>query len=97
MWLFPSTRISTVISGYSPYRLEIADQIVWQFLAALAAVGQQQQQMEIVLEVKDFILEIVQNVHSGWIADQHEAALKLANVNILLRAIGLDDSQLLAN
>lgn len=95
--LFPSSRI--IPTGHAPTssNLDIADQIVWQLLAAFAAIGSQQQQMAVVTEVKDLILQIVQNVHSGLIVNAHEASLKLANVNILLRAIGLDDRQLLAS
>ncbi|KAG8928248.1 hypothetical protein FRC02_007187 [Tulasnella sp. 418] len=99
--LFPSRRVLSNLPqaplNAIPLDLDLADQIVWQLLAVLAALGTQAQQMTMVAELRDVILEIVQSVHSGWIPDEREAALKLANVNILLRAIGLDDSLLVAN
>lgn len=95
--LFPSRRLQAAIrAGYQVPNLDDADRIAWQFLAALAAIGSQPQQMAVVAEVKDLILELVQAVHSQWIPDPNEAALKLANVNILLNAIGLDHTMLLA-
>lgn len=93
--LFPSRRLAAASAGPIP-NIDLADQIVWQFLAAMSAIGTQQQQMSVVAEVREMILQNVQAVHSGWVADQDEAALKLANVDILLRAIGLDHSMLIA-
>ncbi|KAG8899084.1 hypothetical protein FRB99_006948, partial [Tulasnella sp. 403] len=96
--LFPSRRLQATFlrSGYPIPNLDLADQIAWQFLAALAAIGSQPQQMALVAEVKDMILEIVQAVHNNWIPDPAEAELKLANVDILLKAIGLEHKMLLA-
>ena len=97
-FLFPSRRLQAAIrAGYAVPNVDLADQIAWQFLAALAAFGSQPQQMAVVAEVRDMILEIVQAVHSNWIPDPNEAALKLGNVNILLNAIGLDHTMLLGS
>ncbi|KIO29884.1 hypothetical protein M407DRAFT_69866 [Tulasnella calospora MUT 4182] len=96
--LFPSRRLHAALrAGYPIPNVDLADQIAWQFLAALAAIGSQPQQMAVVAEVKDMILEIVQAVHSNWITDPNEARLKLDNVNILLNAIGLDHTMLLGS
>ncbi len=96
--LFPSRRLHAALrAGFPIPNVDLADQVAWQFLAALAARGTQPQQMAIVAEVRDLILEIVQAVHHSWIPDPEEAALKLANVNILLNAIGLDHTMLLAS
>jgi len=94
--LFPSRRLGIVPAGKPIPNIDLADQIAWQFLAALSAIGTQQQQMAVVAEVREMILQNVQAVHSGWVPDQDDAAIKLANVDILLRAIGLDHSMLLA-
>lgn len=93
-FIFPSRRL--VPPGIPVAGIDLSDQVAWQFLAAIAAIGSQPQQMNVVAEVKDMILEIVQAVHSNWIPDPNEAALKLANVNILLNAIGLDHTMLIA-
>lgn len=95
--LFPSRRLGVVPTAGQPIpNIDLADQIAWQFLAALSAIGTQQQQMAVVAEVRELILQNVQAVHSGWVPDQDDAAIKLANVDILLRAIGLDHTMLLA-
>ncbi|KAG8949444.1 hypothetical protein FRC04_008543 [Tulasnella sp. 424] len=96
--LFPSRRLHTAHHpGFAIPNVDLADQIAWQFLAALAAIGTQPQQMAVVAEVKDMILEIVQAIHSNWVTDPNEARLKLDNVNILLNAIGLDHTMLLGS
>ncbi|KAG8887388.1 hypothetical protein FRB98_009698 [Tulasnella sp. 332] len=94
--LFPSRRLASAAASHPIPNIDLADQIVWQFLAALSAIGTQQQQMSVVAEVREMILQNVQAVHNGWVVDQDEAALKLANVDILLRAIGLDHTMLIA-
>jgi len=95
--LFPSQRVQPALrAGYQVPNLDLADMIAWQFLAAMAARGTQAQQMAIVAEVRDLILEIVQAVHNNWIPNPEEARLKLANVNTLLNAIGLDHTMLIA-
>lgn len=96
--IFPSQRLQSAIrAGFTIPNLDLADQIAWQFLAALAAIGTQPQQMSIVAQVRDMILEVVQTVHNNWVPDPNDAALKLANVNILLNAIGLDHTMLIAS
>lgn len=73
----------------------MADEPVWQFCAALAVNADMQQQQQLVAELRDKVLENVASATKGWIADDRVRALKLANVNLFLHALGLDSSQIM--
>lgn len=95
--LFPSTRIAhTNISGHSntPNPTDIADQPVWQFLAALALHAVVEQHQVLVTALREKVLDNVLSVNKGWVADEDERQTKLANVNLFLHALGLDSSQI---
>ncbi|KAG8764107.1 hypothetical protein FRC11_005517 [Ceratobasidium sp. 423] len=96
--LFPSTRYAAAQAfGGTPHLPEgpdVADEPVWQFCAALAVNADMQQQQQLVAELRDKVLENVAGVTKGWVADERVAALKLANVNLFLHALGLDSSQI---
>jgi len=63
------------------------DVYVWQFLAAMGVGASPEQQQRLVVGVKDRVMETV-NVSKALPADM--AAARLANVNLFMRAIGLD-------
>lgn len=95
--LFPSTRITqTSISGHPdlPNPTDIADQPVWQFLAALALHAAVEQHQVLVTVLREKVLDNVLSVNKGWVADENERQTKLANVNLFLHALGLDSSQI---
>ncbi|KAF2459118.1 topoisomerase II-associated protein PAT1 [Lineolata rhizophorae] len=71
-----------------PGRANDADDVhVWQFLAAMGAGASPEQQQRLVLGVKDRVMETVA-VSKGL--PQEMAAQRLGNVNLFMRAIGLD-------
>ncbi|KAH7335296.1 topoisomerase II-associated protein PAT1 [Rhizoctonia solani] len=96
--LFPSTRYAAAQTfGATPYLPEgpdVADEPVWQFCAALAVNADMQQQQQLVAELREKVLENVAGATKGWVADERVGALKLANVNLFLHALGLDSSQI---
>jgi len=98
MLLFPSTRIAhTNITGQPatiPASIDIVDQPVWQFLAALALHATPEQHQILVSALREKVLDNVLSVNKGWVADEEERATKLANVNLFLHALGLDSSQI---
>jgi DNA topoisomerase 2-associated protein PAT1 len=63
------------------------DMYVWQFLAAMGVGASPEQQQRLVLGVKDRVMETV-TVSKALPADM--ASARLANVNLFMRAIGLD-------
>jgi len=90
--LFPSTRMG---SGQTSHvQLDLVDQPAWQFFAALALHAGSEQQHNLVTTLREKILDNVSNVNKGWIKDDEERQAKLANVNLLLHALGLDSSQI---
>ena len=44
--------------------------------------------------LRERVLENVASVSKGWIVDEEQRRLRLANVNLFLHAIGLDSSQI---
>ncbi|KAF8216307.1 topoisomerase II-associated protein PAT1 [Mycena galopus ATCC 62051] len=94
--LFPSSRI-TLPAHHPPsaaLAVDIIDQPVWQFLAALALQAVQEQHQVLVTSLRDKVLENVLSANKGWVADEDERRTKLANVNLFLHALGLDSSQI---
>lgn len=63
------------------------DMYVWQFLAAMGVGASPEQQQRLVLGVKDRVMETV-TVSKALPPDM--ASARLANVNLFMRAIGLD-------
>ncbi|KAJ2927810.1 hypothetical protein H1R20_g9280, partial [Candolleomyces eurysporus] len=96
--LFPSTRIAhTNITGQPPAvpsSIDIVDQPVWQFLAALALHAVTEQHQILVTSLREKVLDNVFSVNKGWVVDEEERQTKLANVNLFLHALGLDSSQI---
>lgn len=66
---------------------DTGDMYVWQFLAAMGVGASPEQQQRLVLGVKDRVMETVA-VSKALPADM--ALARLANVNLFMRAIGLD-------
>lgn len=93
--LFPSTRAAAIGgANFVPGpQHDVADQQVWQLLAAIALHASLEQQQHLVTTLREKILDNVLAVNRGWASDEEEAAIKLANVNIFLHALGLDSSQ----
>ncbi|EGO22680.1 topoisomerase II-associated protein [Serpula lacrymans var. lacrymans S7.9] len=100
--LFPSARLASALPlpshGPAPpsssLPTDIIDQPIWQFLAALALHASSEQQQILVSTLREKVLENVTSVSKGWVADEEEGELKLANVNLFLHALGLDSSQI---
>ncbi|KAJ7672626.1 topoisomerase II-associated protein PAT1 [Mycena rosella] len=94
--LFPSSRIT--LQAHHPtsaaLAIDIIDQPVWQFLAALALQAVPEQHQVLVTSLRDKVLENVLSANKGWVADEDERRTKLANVNLFLHALGLDSSQI---
>lgn len=93
--LFPSTRAAAITgANFVPTpQHEVADQQIWQLLAAIALHSSLEQQQHLVTTLREKILENVVSVNRGWAGSEEDAAIKLANVNIFLHALGLDSSQ----
>lgn len=91
--LFPSTRAAAIGgTNFVPTpQHDIADQQIWQLLAAIALHASLEQQQYLVATLREKILENVVSVR-GW-ASNEDAAIKLANIDIFLHALGLDSSQ----
>ncbi|KAH7089077.1 topoisomerase II-associated protein PAT1 [Paraphoma chrysanthemicola] len=66
---------------------ETDDMYIWQYLAAMGVGASPEQQQRLVLGVKDRVMETV-TVSKALPADM--ASARLANVNLFMRAIGLD-------
>lgn len=95
--LFPSIRISKN-SGGIPYGkvpgTDSMDQPVWQFLAAMAVHSSMEQQQFLVTALRELVLENVSSVRHGLVADEEEREKRMSNVDIFMRALGLDSSQI---
>ncbi|KAF8636407.1 hypothetical protein AX17_003589 [Amanita inopinata Kibby_2008] len=91
--LFPSTRMATALPP-SHMTTDFVDQPVWQFLAALALHAVSEQQHTLVTALRDKVLDNVLSVNKGWITEEEERQMKLANANLFLHALGLDSSQI---
>jgi DNA topoisomerase 2-associated protein PAT1 len=63
------------------------DMYIWQYLAAMGVGASPEQQQRLVLGVKDRVMETV-NVSKALPVEM--ASARLANVNLFMRAIGLD-------
>ncbi|EIW79273.1 hypothetical protein CONPUDRAFT_59162 [Coniophora puteana RWD-64-598 SS2] len=99
--LFPSTRLAPQLAQLAEVdmtsiyqHVDIVDQPVWQFLAALSLHASQHQQSVLVSGLREKILENVTSANKGWVQSEAERQTKLANVNLFLNALGLDSSQI---
>lgn len=95
--LFPSTRLTLRLATPSEHTItphvDLLDQPVWQFLAAVALHASPDQQSALVAGLREKVLENIASVQKGWVEDEQECSTKLANVNLFLHALGLDSSQ----
>jgi len=101
--LFPSTRaISSLPFGAASYvtaasalrsEIDVQDEPVWSFLAAMAVSSDMDQQQALVTGVREKVLECV-TMASRKQTSPIAAAAKIKNVNLLLHALGLDASQI---
>ena len=95
VFLFPSVRIA-VSSGIQHAEvpdLDHIDQPVWQFLGILAAHSSADQHAQLVMHLRDRILDSITSAKKNWAADEEGARLRLANVDMFLHAMALDSSQ----
>ncbi|KAI0219563.1 DNA topoisomerase 2-associated protein pat1 [Massospora cicadina] len=91
MALFSSLQ-NHFLAIFPPTSSQIEDTHVWQFLAALSVGLTLEQQHQLVLEVREKVIENVSNATRGHFAPE-VAQVKIANVNLFLHALGLDASQ----
>jgi DNA topoisomerase 2-associated protein PAT1 len=85
-------RLFDVIEPVLPYLFpgsinDTDDMYIWQFLAAMGVGASPEQQQRLVLGVKDRVMETV-SVSKALPAEM--ASARTANVNLFMRAIGLD-------
>ena len=94
--LFPSVRLGMLaaVSFITVPNADVIDQPVWQFLATLAVHANEEQQQALVGGLRDMILENVVSASKGFADSEDSRRLRLANVNLLLHALGLDASQI---
>jgi hypothetical protein len=91
--LFPSTRLASVLPpGSNSAPIDIIDQPVWQFLAALALHASAEQQQILVATLREKVLENISNAKRNGGAENDESWTKLANVNLFLNALGIQFS-----
>lgn len=96
LYLFPSVRQAVTNSiplGNVP-DADHADQPTWQFLAAVGTQSSVEQQQVLVTSLRERVLENVASVSKGWVVDDEQRRMRLANVNLFLNALGLDSSQI---
>jgi len=91
-WTALYNRLFDVIEPVLPYLFpgtinDTDDMYIWQFLAAMGVGASPEQQQRLVLGVKDRVMETV-SVSKALPAEM--ASSRTANVNLFMRAIGLD-------
>jgi DNA topoisomerase 2-associated protein PAT1 len=91
-WTELYNRLFDVIEPVLPYLFpgsinDTDDMYIWQFLAAMGVGASPEQQQRLVLGVKDRVMETV-SVSKALPAEM--ASARTANVNLFMRAIGLD-------
>ena len=75
--------------------MDILDHDVWAFLATLSVASVTEQQHILVTSLRDRILESVTSAIKGWsIPNEEVRKMRLANVNLVLHALGIDSSQI---
>ncbi|MCJ1404183.1 hypothetical protein MMC11_007408 [Xylographa trunciseda] len=80
--------LETSLAGIFPDSLNTGEDIyVWQFLAAIGSGASPEQQQRLVLAVKDRVMETVMQSKT---LPPEMASQRLSNVNLFMRAIGLD-------
>jgi len=91
-WQAAYDRLFELLHGYwndcfPPNGKFVDDQYVWQFLASMAVGANMQQQQTLVATVKDRVLE---NVQASKVLPPELSVQKRENVNLFMRAMGLD-------
>jgi DNA topoisomerase 2-associated protein PAT1 len=91
-WTILYNRLFDTIEPVLPYLFpgsinDTDDMYIWQFLAAMGVGASPEQQQRLVIGVKDRVMETV-SVSKALPAEM--AGARLANVNLFMRAIGLD-------
>jgi DNA topoisomerase 2-associated protein PAT1 len=91
-WNILYNRLFDMVEPVLPYLFpgsinETDDMYIWQYLAAMGVGASPEQQQRLVLGVKDRVMETV-SVSKALPTDM--ASARLANVNLFMRAIGLD-------
>ncbi|KAJ1966054.1 DNA topoisomerase 2-associated protein pat1 [Dispira parvispora] len=99
--LFPPTSgngASPVPDSFGPHQHTVPnhDLYVWQFLATVAVGASPDQQHILVSEVREKVMEQVALASNHHFAGP-KSEMAIANVNLLLHALGLDASQLLSH
>ncbi|GAA5878919.1 hypothetical protein JCM1840_000840 [Sporobolomyces johnsonii] len=101
--LFPSTRLAASLPfGVAQYQsvetlrpeVDLDDEPVWRFLAAVAVCADPDQQQILVTGVRDKVIEGVRGAKLVGKGGAEVAALKIRNVNLLLHALSLDASMI---
>jgi DNA topoisomerase 2-associated protein PAT1 len=91
-WTLLYNRLFDTIEPVLPYIFpgtinDTDDMYIWQFLAAMGVGASPEQQQRLVMGVKDRVMETV-SVSKALPAEM--ASARLGNVNLFMRAIGLD-------
>ncbi|KAF8638932.1 hypothetical protein AX16_010407 [Volvariella volvacea WC 439] len=95
--LFPSIRVPALLTSSTPETADyLVDQPVWQFLAALALHAAADQHHVLVSALREKILDDVATIKKAWAAGDPEWETRLTNVNLFLKAVGIDSAQVLA-
>ena len=96
--IFPSVRLAMNTGGMPVTEvpdMDILDHDVWAFLATLSVASVTEQQHILVTSLRDRILESVTSAIKGWsIPNEEVRKMRLANVNLVLHALGIDSSQI---
>lgn len=96
LFLFPSVRqaVNANIPIANVPDSDHIDQPTWQFLAAVGLHSSVEQQQILVTSLRERVLDNVASVAKGWVVDEEQRRLRLANVNLFLHSLGLDSSQI---
>lgn len=91
-WTELYNRLFDMIEPVLPYIFpgninDTDDMHIWQFLAAMGVGASPEQQQRLVLGVKDRVME---TVSVSKVLPAEMASARLGNVNLFMRAIGLD-------
>lgn len=96
LFLFPSVRqaVNANVPIMNIPDMDRIDQHTWQFFASMGSQSGTEQQQILVTSLRERVLDNVSSVAKGWVVDEETRRLRLANVNLFLRSLGLDSSQI---
>ncbi|EKM49995.1 uncharacterized protein PHACADRAFT_264463 [Phanerochaete carnosa HHB-10118-sp] len=96
VFLFPSVRqaVDANVTIMNIPDIDRIDQHTWQFFASVGSQSASEQQQILVTSLRERVLDNISSVAKGWIVDEETRRLRLANVNLFLRSLGLDSSQI---